>query len=173
MQKTEVVYEMKTAPKQKSSIYNMDANIVAMVLVLVSGVLSCISGLGYFVWIVPTAIYIYESQSQFVINIALQSVGLAVLIAIFQLVVYIITMVLALNGGMPAISSTITSSVIMSIFTTGIIIIYLAIIVITIIYSYKAFKYENIEIPVAGGVGFYLSSGLNKLSNKIHNIKKK
>ena len=56
----------KTVQPHKSSIGNMEANLVALLSYLVASLLLMIPAIGYVAWVVPLVVYLIETKSTFV-----------------------------------------------------------------------------------------------------------
>ncbi|MDD2469760.1 MAG: DUF4870 domain-containing protein, partial [Bacilli bacterium] len=76
--------------KHKSSIADLDANIVAIISYIGGGVLSFVPGLYYFSWAIPLVIYIMEKKSTFVKKHAIQSLSLQIVSSVLMLILYVI-----------------------------------------------------------------------------------
>ena len=133
----------------KSSL-GMDANILALLVYLATGVLSWIPGVKYVAWLAPLVLFLIEKDSMFVKFHALQAFVLNLFGAVIGFVVAIIfggivaAMVLNPLGGWGAAA-----------FLTGLIgvltiVISIAITVFTIIAMVKAYGYTEYQIPLLG-----------------------
>ena len=80
----------KTVQPHKSSIANLDANLVALLSYLVTSLCLMIPALGYVAWIVPLVVFLLENKSMFVKKHAVQSLVIHILSAVVSLVLRVI-----------------------------------------------------------------------------------
>jgi len=76
----------------KSSIFDLDANVVCLILYLLPLISSMFVGLGILVWVVPLAAFILEKNSPLVKFHAAQALSIYAITAIVNLIVSIITL---------------------------------------------------------------------------------
>ena len=79
---------LKVEP-HKSSL-GMDANLLAMLAYLVTGVLAWIPGVIYFIWLAPLIVFFFEKNSQFVRFHCMQSVLLFAVNTVLALLVRVV-----------------------------------------------------------------------------------
>lgn len=154
---------MKKNILQKSSIGEMDANIVAVIAYLGGSIIGLIRGIGYGAFLVPLVIYVIEKRSLFVKKHAAQALGLyvtsTILLIIFSIVVSIIFAGSYNNPYMYgygafrglAILSTFTMclSIVISIFS-----------IIAII---RAYYYKEYRIPFINSISSKIADVLDKV----------
>lgn len=124
----------------KSSIGNLDANVVALIAYLGSTILGLIPGVKYVAFLVPIIIFFIEKDSKFVKFHAMQAILLSVAAFILTIVIGIIAGILLVAG----------SFVGYSIFLALVWIVAIAILVISIIAAVKSYKYEIYKLPLIG-----------------------
>ena len=149
---------MKENP-HKSSL-GMDANLLAMLAYLITGVLSWLPGIRYFAWAAPLILFFIEKESGFVMFHAMQAFLLNVIGAILAFVLNVIVYGVFAAGmyttDYNAWSASLGALGIISIIAgvIGVIITIFAIIALI-----KAYGYSNYEIPLVGKLA-------EKFSNK-------
>lgn len=76
----------------KSSILDLDANVVSLVLYLVPFISNMLTGLGMLVWALPLAAFILEKNSPLVKFHAAQALTIHVIMAVINLIVSVFTL---------------------------------------------------------------------------------
>ncbi len=132
--------ENKIFEPHKSSIGNLDANVVALIAYLGSTILGLIPGVKYVAFLVPIIIFVIEKDSKFVKFHAMQAILLSVTAFVLAIVIGILAGILLVAG----------SFVGYSIFLALIWIVAIAILVISIIAAVKSYKYEIYKLPLIG-----------------------
>lgn len=74
---------------KKSSLYNIDANIIILICYLGSLTISWFPWIGYFSWLLPFAIYLLEKENQFIQKHALQAIIIYFIRAVVCLIINI------------------------------------------------------------------------------------
>ena len=144
---------MKHQP-HKSSIFDLDANITALLIYLIPFLISIISeSLSSIAWIVPLIAFIMESKSDFVVFHAANSLAFYVVEAIL----YVISTILGVGTTVAALFASIPLVGIFGAGFAGILLLILGIfIAIVEVYLFigniislvKAYSYEEVKIPV-------------------------
>ena len=149
---------MKYGP-HKSSLFDLDANIVALLIYLFSMLIGFINdSLSSIAWIIPLIAFILEKESSFVVFHAANSLTFYVIKAILYFITVFLSFSTFLTVGI--LDSVIARFLIMG-FIFILIAINFAIFVITVISMIKAYNYQEIRIPV-----------INKITNFIINLKR-
>ena len=144
---------------KKSSILNLDANIVVLIAYLGGLVFRWLHILCYLAWIIPLIIYLCESKNEFVKKQSAQATLLYLVSSLLSVAVYILLIIFAPSKSQDIYNMIITGSL----FLVGVISILATIIAITItifgiVAIVKTYNYEDYEIP-------YLSKYLSKFRN--------
>ena len=136
----------------KSSIGNIDANTMAMLAFLATGILMLIPGVKYVAWLAPLALFVIEKQSSFVRFHAMQAFILNIISFLLTTVLggIIITIVnAAFSRGTGNISAALAASAIVTVIIWIISAIFSILAVIALI---NAFKYRLYRIPLIGAL---------------------
>jgi|WetSurMetagenome_2_1015567.scaffolds.fasta_scaffold711495_1 uncharacterized membrane protein len=141
-----------TVEPHKSSIGNMDANILALIAYVGAAVISWIPGLRYVAWLVPLVIFFLEKNSGFVKFHAMQAFLLNL---VGQILVFIISVVV---GGIVAASyrniltgySAVAALGALGVISAIVIIISIIITIFAAIALYNAYMYKDYHIPFVG-----------------------
>ncbi|MEL7610856.1 MAG: DUF4870 domain-containing protein [Bacillota bacterium] len=133
-------------PAHKSSIGNLDANVMALLSYIISSVLGFIPGVSYVAWAIPLVIFFVEKQSKFVKFHALQAFSLNLFGFVLGLLVSLIMTAAVVTADPYAALGAIG--------TVGILtfLISVVILVFAIIAMIKAYKYEVYKIPLLGNL---------------------
>ncbi|HEX3026057.1 MAG TPA: DUF4870 domain-containing protein [Clostridia bacterium] len=140
------VYEL-----HKSSIGDMNANIMAMLTYVASVVVSWIPVIRYFAWLVPLVLFFMEKQSKFVKFHAMQSFVLNLACAALTFLISVII------GGIVSASVVNIYAAYSALGLLGFIgfltmAVCLVITVFAIIAMVKAYGFKEYHIPLAGGI---------------------
>lgn len=143
----------ETYTPHKSSIGDLNANMMALLCYIVSVVVSWIPVVRYVAWLVPLLIFFMEKQSNFVKFHALQSFFLNVFSAILT---FLVLVVLGSILGVGSISSNVNyfaaAAGLAGIISLLVLAISLVILVFAIIAMVKAYGYKEYHIPLIGGI---------------------
>lgn len=146
----------------KSSIGNLDANIMALIAYVAAAVIGWIPGLRYFAWLAPLLIFFLEKNSSFVKFHAMQAF---ILNAIGQILAFLITVVLGgiFSAALITGSSAAVLAAAATLATLGAIVTIISIIItiFAIIALYNAYMYKTYHIPVVGQLADKLSGKLS------------
>lgn len=161
---------MKEGKKpHKSSIGNVDANIMAIITYIGGSVIAFIPGLYYFSWAVPLVIYIIEKKSDFVRKNAIQSLSLQIISSLIMFVLYVIIGGIIRNSysGNPwsYVSGIYSGIALVGTIATIISLIFAVVAIIAII---NAYNYREYSIPFIGKTNSFIEKTLNMLVNKIN-----
>lgn len=141
---------MKNAlhPPHKSSLSNLDANVLALLAYLAAVVVGWIPGLRYAAWLAPLVLFFLEKNSKFVRFHAMQAFVLQV---ISSAIAFLISIVL--GGIIRAVVDNIYSLAIIT-GLTGLVVtlVSIAISVFAILAMVGAYNYKETHIPVVGGI---------------------
>lgn len=159
---------MKVYEPHKSSIGNMDANVMALLTYVSAVILSFIPFVQYVSWLLPLIFFYMEKNSTLVKFHALQAFTLFLIFAIIDVIVNIIAAIATaataaaiasnpydLNSYFGAWAGVAAAGIIMGI-------IGLIFLIFGIIAMVKAYKYEEYAMPVFGKLAAKFSSKLNK-----------
>jgi uncharacterized membrane protein len=134
----------------KSSIGNLDANVVALLAYLAAGIIGWIPYIGYIAWAVPLVFFFMEKSSTFVKFHAMQAF---VLNAISAIIGFLLTVIIGgvvgaaaindLEGAMGALAAVAAIGVIVTIIS-------LIFTIFAIIALVNAYKYKMYYIPLIG-----------------------
>lgn len=151
----------------KSTLSNLDANIVALGVYLIPFLLSILSSnFKYIVWIIPLIAYLYEKDSDFVIYHASQALAFNVMTAIF----WVISSVLGIVGvtstilfGIPLIGFAAAGAIGILYVIVGIIlgIISVILFVYEIICMFKAYQYYENYVPIVTKIALIIMKARN------------
>ena len=157
---------MKYEP-HKSSLFDLDANIAALLIYLLPCLLGFISNsLSTIAWIIPLFAFITENKSNFVTYHASNALSFYVIDAIL----YVISSVLGITAAITAWISNIAIIGVISAGITGIIFLIIGIVYLVIelylfvgkvISAIKAYNYQESQFPI-----------VEKITNFILNLKK-
>ncbi len=134
----------------KSSIGNLDANIVALLVYLAGGILAGIPIIGWVLWLAPLVVFILEKQSSFVRFHALQAL---LLCAVYFVVVTLIGGILVsvtqvrIGFGWGSVPSTASIAIGWIFF-----IISIGLWALEIYALYNAYMYKMFKIPFIGNL---------------------
>lgn len=150
------VYEL-----HKSSIGDMNANIMAMLTYVASVVVSWIPVIRYFAWLVPLVLFFMEKQSKFVKFHAMQSFVLNLACAALTFLISVII------GGIVSASVVNIYAAYSALGLLGFIgfltmAVCLVITVFAIIAMVKAYGFKEYHIPLAGGIAEKLVGNFEK-----------
>ncbi len=139
---------MIQAPPHKSTIADLDGNILAMLVYITAYVMMWIPGVSYFAWAAPLAVFLLEKRSPFIRFHALQ----ALILTVTQI---ILTFVVSLILG--AIVVAIIAASANPFGLTGFVFLPIISLLISLTFSvfagiacYQAYRYFEYEIPVIG-----------------------
>ena len=156
----------------KSSISGIDANVIVLIGYLGGLLLTWITNISYFAWLLPLIIYIIEKKSEFVKDQMAQATILYIFVLFVTLIfnlVWIIMFPSSYNVGLNlnnfSGSTLVVSTMnILSVTITGLITL------VVIITSMKIWYYENYKIPVIRFFILTFRNLLDKISlNKKNN----
>lgn len=138
----------------KSSIGNLDANIVSLFAYLGAVIIGFIPGLAVFAWLVPLIIFFVEKNSAFVKFHAIQAFLIEVASAIISLVLTLTMGGIVGFGMYNAINGELGTSALGSIGTLGLIgmALSLVIIVFSVFAMINAYQYKDYHIPFLGNL---------------------
>lgn len=134
----------------KSSIGNLDANVMALLSYIVSSLLAFVPVIEYVAWLIPLVIFLVEKQSKFVKFHALQAFCL-------NLAGFVITFVLSLISAATLAATNPFANPYAAVGAIGLLsilalLISIAILVFAIIAMIKAYKYELYKLPLIGNI---------------------
>ena len=155
----------------KSSINEIDANIVVLVGYLGGLFLSWITSINYFAWLFPLVIYIAEKKSEYVKEQMAQATILYIVTSVITIIfnlVWIIVFPRSYNVGLN-LNNFSGSTLVVSTMNILSITITVLISLVVIITSMKTWYYENYKIPF---IGLFISPFRNFI-DKIINTKSK
>ena len=137
----------KIAP-QKSSLGEMDANVLALLTYLAPIILSIIPIIGYVAWAAPLVVFLIEKKSSFVRFHAMQAL---LLIAVWVVITIIFAIIGAIAGGIYAYSGF---GFALGFGFIGILmaIIGLGLLVLVIVAMVKAYGYQQWKLPLIGNL---------------------
>jgi uncharacterized membrane protein len=142
----------------------MDANLLAMLAYLATGVLAWIPYLGYFIWIAPLVFFFLEKNSSFVRFHCIQSTILYVINALLSLIVGVIIRGIVYTALVRSYYYGYGYGAwgVLSVITVITVLIGIAITVFAIIALIKAYGYTLYKIPLIGKLA-------EKIAGKLQN----
>ncbi len=137
----------------KSSIGDMNANIMAFLVYIIAIVISFIPVVTYVSWLVPLIIFLIEKKSSFVKFHAMQSLLLYAVATVISIIFAIITAIITAGALAAAASGNFTGAFGGAV-AIGIIALIIGIIfaVLGILSMIFAFQYKQFKIPVIGNI---------------------
>lgn len=136
----------------KSSLGNLDANVMALLAYLASAILGWIPGISYVAWLAPLVLFFLEKQSSFVKFHAMQAFLIGLVGMLLGLIVSLIVGLMFVANPWATIGIAGTLGFIVS----------LAILVFEIIALVKAYKYEEYKLPLLGNLAASLTEKFGK-----------
>ncbi|NCC82993.1 MAG: DUF4870 domain-containing protein [Clostridia bacterium] len=137
-------------PPHKSSLSNLDANVLALLAYLAAVVVGWIPGLRYAAWLAPLVLFFLEKNSKFVRFHAMQAFVLQVISSAIAFLVSVV-----FGGVIRAVVDNIYSySLAIITGLTGLVVtlVSIAISVFAILAMVGAYNYKETHIPVVGGI---------------------
>jgi len=130
----------------KSTIGDLDANLIALIAYIGIGAFSFISGLSYIAFAIPLIIFFLEKESEFVKFHAMQATVLGVINSVLYFIIYVIIRGILINplNLYAGIAAFLTFSTIMTIIS-------IIIAVFAVIAAIAAYGYKGYNIPIVGG----------------------
>ncbi len=133
---------------EKSSIGDMNANIMAIVAYIGGGILAFVPVVCYFAWVVPVVVLLMEKKSGLVKKSAAQSIVIQLIVAIVALILNVIVYNIILSSITANPWNYFTGAATgLSVVTTIALVANIAIGVVVIIASVKAYNNEYFKIP--------------------------
>lgn len=135
----------------KSSIGDIQANIMALLCYLAAGILAFVPGIRYIAWLAPLVLFFIEKESRFIKFHAMQAFVLNAISTILSLLVSLVfRSVFTVSVYNPySAYSAIGFAGIIGMLTSVISIVML---VLAILAMVKAYKYLEYRIPLIGGI---------------------
>lgn len=159
--------------EHKSSIGNLNANIMILIVYIGAAVIGALGSLRYVAFILPLVIYLLEKNSTFVKKNSLQALTLNILATIVYIVFGIISAMVIPKYSFDWYTLTykvVSGSKFMYEFSAFIRwIMAVAVLVFSIIATVKAYKYEEYEIPFINKISSMIENLLNKISGDSKN----
>lgn len=135
-------------PTHKSSLGNLDANVLALLAYLAAVVVGWIPVLRYGAWLAPLVLFFVEKNSKFVRFHAMQAFVLQVISSAIAFLVSVV-----FGGVIRAVVDNIYSfAIITSITGLVVTVISIAVSVFAILAMVGAYNYKETHIPVVGGI---------------------
>ena len=144
----------------KSSIGNLDANIVALIAYLAAGVVGWIPIIGYVAWAVPLVFFFMEKQSAFVRFHSMQAFILNAISAVLSFLLVVVIGGIAM-GSMNTVGNIYAAAGTVLLLGTIATIIGVIITIFAIIALVNALQYKTYRIPVIGDLADKFSSKMN------------
>lgn len=135
--------ENKIYEPHKSSIGNLDANVMALIAYLGGAILGFIPGIKYVAFLVPIIIFVIEKESKFVKFHAMQSILLSAVGVVISIILGIVIGIVIATGSYGALA-------VLSILSIITWIIVIALFVFFVIAAVKSYKYEIYKLPLIG-----------------------
>lgn len=151
----------------KSSVFNLDANIVILIAYIGGLIFKWLDTACYFAWAIPLIIYLIESKNEFVKKQSAQAILLYLISSLLSILTYLLLTIFAPNETQDIYSMIITGSLfligLVSILSTVVSVI---ITVFAIVATVKTYNYEDYDIP-------YLSNYLDKFREYLEKLEGK
>lgn len=145
----------------KSSISDLNANLVAVGAYLVATIASWLPVIRYVAWLAPLILFYMEKQSRLVKFHAMQAFVLNVISAVLAFVVNVLVAGILGVGSITVITS-IAAAGIAGIIGLVSLVIALAMLVLTIIAIIGAYGYKDTHIPLVGDIADRLMVSLDR-----------
>ena len=143
---------MKYGP-HKSSLFDLDANIAALLIYLLPMLIGFITdSLNSIAWIIPLLAFIFEKESGFVIFHAANALSFYVIKA----VLYFITLFMGFSTVLSTVLLGGITSILIFVIIIAVLIVNFIIFIITIVSMIKAYNYEEIIIPVLSNITHFI-----------------
>ncbi len=150
--------------QHKSSIGNIDANVMALLAYLAPVILGFIPGISYVAWAAPLVLYFVEKNSLLVKFHAMQALAIQIVSTILRIIYTIVASSAAVGVGFAGGFIGVTAAVgVLGVFTLIYGVLAIILLVFDIIAMVKAYRYIEYRIPVAGRLAVWLMSktGIN------------
>ncbi|MGL5978008.1 MAG: hypothetical protein ACRCZJ_03340 [Erysipelotrichaceae bacterium] len=145
----------------KSSIADVDANIIVLIAYLAPVVLSWVPGVRYAVWVLPLILFFIEEKSDFVRFHALQSLILHAISALISFVFSFLVYGIILNF-IRAFQINFIYMIISGIVSIVSSIITLVLFIVIVLCAVYAFGYRSFEVPVIAPLAHILQTKFTK-----------
>lgn len=140
----------------KSSFFNINANIVVLIAYLGGLIFKWIDTACYFAWAIPLIIYLVESKNKFIKKQSAQATLLYLVSSILSIIVYILLTIFAPSETKDIYNMIITGSLLLiAVIALISTLIAITITIFGVVAMIKTYNYEDYEIP-------YLSKYLSK-----------
>jgi uncharacterized membrane protein len=136
----------------KSSIGNMDANVMALLAYLAAAIIGWIPFLGYIAWLVPLLFYFMEKQSWFVRFHAMQAFLLNAVSAIVGFLLKVVIGGLIAAGAANSYESAMSALAVVAAVGVVVTIVSLVITIFAMIALVNAYQYKLYKVPVIGNI---------------------
>lgn len=147
---------MKVIPSHRSSIGDLEANIVALLCYLAASIIAFIPGLSYVAWLAPLGIYFVEKKSEFVKFHALQAFALNAFGVVAGLVIsMLLSGIAALSVATSALGAGLGVTIFIGFLAS---LVSLFVLALAAFAMTKAYKYYEYKIPVIGGIAVLLAN---------------
>lgn len=153
---------------KKSSIGARDANMILIIMYILSLILYLFPGVCYFSWIIAMIVYIFENKSEFVKRQAGQAIMLFLFGSIFSLLMYFVQLALVPVTYIQYADITLSGFrlFLSSLTSTIYIMVTIIIFILSIIASIRVYNYNDYTMPV---IGDYLNEFRNLLDKVVGN----
>lgn len=161
---------MKKNVNTKSSILNLDANMIIVLCYLGSLIMTWIPVVGYFSWMLPLIIYLVEKENEFIKNQSFQATFFYIIITIISLLFNLIWILSFPQSyfDITDLNNFSGSILIMSIFNILSKLFALLITIISIIAASKTWNYIEYKIPIIGNMASKIRKYMDKfIANNI------
>ena len=137
---------------KKSSIGEMDANVILIIMYISSLVLYLLPGVCYFSWVVAMIVYIFESKNEFVKKQAGQAIMLFLVGSVFSLIMYLVQLALVPVTYIQYADITLAGFrlFLSSLVGTIYVIVTIIIFILSIIASIRVYNYNDYTMPIIG-----------------------
>jgi uncharacterized membrane protein len=134
---------------KKSSVFNIDANLLLIGMNTITLILYLLPGARYFAWGIPMLVYLLENKNEFIRKQAVQSIMLFMIGSLFSIIIYLLRISVGFTGYFQYINGNLTG---INSFLLGIVsILYLmgSVIIFTfaIIDMIRVYNYYDYSIP--------------------------
>lgn len=149
----------------KSSLGDIDANVMALVAYLSATVLGWIPGIRYVAWLAPLVIFFLEKNSGFVKFHAMQAFVLNAISTAFFVVISVILggIVAAALVGPTGVYAAFGALGLVTMLSTLVAIVFTVFAIIALI---QAYQYKEYRIPIVGGLSDKVSGILGGVASK-------
>jgi uncharacterized membrane protein len=147
----------KTVKPHNSSLWNLEANLLALLSYLVASALMIIPGVCYFAWAVPLVVFLLETKSKYVKFHAMQSFVIHAISALVAVVLNVIVrgLVIAAFTRPYSLMGSLGIVSVLSLLSSAVSIV---ILVFSILAMIKSYQYTEYKIPLIAPITSWINN---------------